>query len=70
MNEMIAVAKSYRKKFEIKLMKLDDVVGMLERCNPGGYSENEKAQLRKDIVNPKSFYIEAGGAKYRMLKVY
>ena len=57
------------KKLQLKVMSLDEAVNMLKSYRHFDYTPEQLDKLKKDIVNPKGYFVQFNGIMFRMLKV-
>ena len=69
--DKIAVA-GYMKntnKLQLKIMTLDEAVYLVKSHRHFDYTPEQLDKLKKDIVNPKGYFISFNEVMFRMLKV-
>ena len=69
--DKIAVAgyMTSAKKLQLKIMSLDEAVDMLKSYRHFAYTPEQLDKLKKDIINPKGYFVSFNGIMFRMLKV-
>jgi len=71
MEDKFAVAGYDRdkQKLAVKVLSLDGVVDLLKSCKYYGYEPEQLEKLKKDLLNPKGYYVDFKTMQFRILKV-
>lgn len=58
-----------KQKLAVKVLDLDGVVDLLKSCKHYGYEPEQLEKLKKDLVNPKGYYVDFKTMQFRVLKI-
>ena len=71
MEDKFAVAGYNRdkQKLAVKVLDLNEVVDLLKSCRHYDYEPEQLQKLKKDLLNPKGYYVDFQTVQFRILKV-
>ena len=65
----VAGYDEYKNKLQVKVLSLDKVLDLLKKNKHYGYTPEQIDKLKKDLANPKGYYIDFKNIKFRILKI-
>ena len=58
-----------KQKLVVKVLDLDGTIDLLKSFKHYGYEPEQLEKLKKDLVNPKWYYVDFKNMQFRILKI-
>ena len=65
----VAGYDEYKKKLQVKVLSLDEVLDLLKKNKYDGYTQEQIDKLKKKLENPKGYYVDFKSVRFRIKSV-